>query len=82
MQVIIENIYKLKRKRLTFKWFTHARIQKVLSEGSNFNFLFFFFFFFMRGGRIQIPLLAGHQRLASETLFKWRLAGGPMVAQH
>ena len=31
---------------------------------------------------IQIPLLAGHQRPASETPFKWRFAGGPMVAQH
>ena len=73
----------LKRKRLTFKWFTHTRIQKVLSERSNFNFLFLFsFFFLMRRGRIQIPLLAGHERPASETPFKWRFAGGPMVAQH
>ena len=35
----------------------------------------------MRGGMIQIPLLAGHKRPASETPFKWRFAGGPMVAQ-
>ena len=34
------------------------------------------------GGRIQIPLLAGHQRPTSETPFKWRFAGGPMLAQH
>ena len=34
----------------------HARIQKVLSEGV------LLFFSLMRGGRIQIPLLAGHQR--------------------
>ena len=73
----------LKRKRLTFKRFTHARIHKVLSEGSNFNFSFLFsFLFFMRVGRIQIPLLAGHQRPARETPFKWRYAGGLMVAQH
>ena len=38
----------------------------------------------MEGGgyRIQIPLLAGHQRPASETPFKWRFAGGPMMAQY
>ena len=36
----------------------------------------------MGRGRIQIPLLAGHQRPASETPFKLRFAGGPMVAQH
>ena len=40
----------------------------------------FFLFGLMRGGRIQIPILAGHQRLASETPFKWRFAGGPMMA--
>ena len=36
----------------------------------------------VRRRRIQIPLLAGHQRPASETPFKWRFAGGPMMAQH
>ena len=30
------------------------------------------FFSLMRGGRIQIPLLAGHQWPASKTPFKWR----------
>ena len=30
----------------------------------------------------QIPLKAGLHRPASETPFKWRLAGGPMIAQH
>ena len=35
----------------------------------------------MRGERIQIPQLADHQRPASETPFKWRLAGGLMMAQ-
>ena len=45
---------------------------------------FVLFFNLMRGGggRIQIPLLAGQQRPASETRFKWRFAGGPMMAQH
>ena len=41
----------------------------------------FFVCFFMRGGRIQIPLLAGHERPAGETPFKWRFAGGPIMAQ-
>ena len=44
--------------------------------------LFVLFSSLMRGGMIQIPLLAGHQRTASETPFKWRFAGGPMIAQH
>ena len=35
----------------------------------------------MRGGRIQIPLLAGHLRRASDTPFQWRFAGVPMKAQ-
>ena len=34
-----------------------------------FFYLFYFFFSLMRGGRIQIPLLVGHQRPASETPF-------------
>ena len=57
----------------------NVQIQKVLSEGFNFD---GFFFSLMRGGRIQIPLLAGHQRPASEMPFNWRFAGGPMIAQH
>ena len=32
--------------------------------------------------RFQIPLKVGHHRPASETPFKWRFAGGPMMAQH
>ena len=35
-----------------------------------------------RRKRIQIPLKMGHHRPASETPFKWRFAGGPMMAQH
>ena len=51
--------------------------RKFCQRGSNFDDFFFFFFFLilMRGGRIQIPPLAGHQ-------FKWRFAGGPMMAKH
>ena len=52
----------------------HARIQR----GSNYDKVYFSF---MRGG-VQIPLLAGHQRPACDTLFKRRFAGGPMIAQH
>ena len=40
------------------------------------------FYLLMRGGRIEIPLQAGHHRSARETPFKWRVAGGPMMAQH
>ena len=39
-----------------------------------------FFFLAMRGGMIQITLKAGHHRPTSETPFKWRFAGGPMMA--
>ena len=39
-----------------FDGIVHAQIQKVLSGGSNFDNVFFNL---MRGGRIQIPLLAG-----------------------
>ena len=63
----------------SFKMYKHAQIQKVLSEGSNFD---NYFFSLMRGGRIQIPLLAGHQRPASETPFKWRFASGSRMVQH
>ena len=34
------------------------------------------------GREDQITLKAGHHRPASEMPFKWRLAGGPVVAQH
>ena len=36
----------------------------------------------MKGGRIQIPLQAGHHRPASETPFKWRFAGVLMMPLH
>ena len=49
---------------------------------TGFFLLFFCFFSLMRERRIQIPLLAGHQRDASETPFEWRFAGGPMMSQH
>ena len=31
---------------------------------------------------IQIPIKPGHHRTASETPFKWRFAGMPLMAQH
>ena len=43
---------------------------------------FISFFCWCEGGRIQIPLLAGHHRPASETPFIWRFAGGPMMVKH
>ena len=42
--------------------------------GSNFD-----KFFLYEGGRIQLPLLAGHHRPASETPFTWRFAGVQMM---
>ena len=50
-----------------------------------FFFCFFFVFFccfFWGRTNIEIPLKAGQYRSASETPFKWRLAGGPMMAQY
>ena len=44
--------------------------------------LFVFVFSLMRVGTIKIPLLPGHHRPASETPFKWRFAGVPMMALH
>ena len=66
---------------------SHAKIQKVLSEGvqlrQRFLFYFIFFsFFHYEGRRVQISLVAGQNRPASETSFKWHFAGGPMMAQH
>ena len=49
--------------------------RKFCLRGSNFDVVFcvlffvFVFFSLMRGGRIQIPLLAGHQRPPSEMPF-------------
>ena len=67
--------------------------RKFCRRGTNFD---RFFLKLMRGGRVQIPLKAGHHRPASETPFKWRFhhrpasetpfkwrfAGVPMMAQH
>ena len=53
--------------------FTHVRIQKVFPEGSN---------FLLINEWIQIPLQSDHHRSASETPFKWRFAGMPMITQH
>ena len=51
----------------------HKQIQKVSSEGVQ------LIFSLMRGRKIQIPLLAGHQRPASETPFRWRADDGPTL---
>ena len=59
----------------------HVRIPKVLPEGIQLWRFFFVCFFFMRGEKIQIALKEGHQS-ASETPFKWRFAGRPMMTKH
>ena len=47
--------------------------RKFCQRRSNFDNVFFIFLFLVDEGRvrIQIPLLAGHQRPASETPFKY-----------
>ena len=80
MQVILEK-KKNKKKRLTFKWFTHARIKKFCQRGSNFNFLFFYFFDERRNdsnNTISGPS-TGRQRNAIQMAFRWRADGGPTL---
>ena len=55
-----------------------ARIQEVLTEGSNFDNVFFSF----NEGRERIQIKAGPYRPASETPFKWRFAGVSIMAKH
>ena len=55
--------------------------RKFCQRGPTLTSFFFYLFSLMRVGRIQIPLLAGHRLPASETPFKWRFAGRPMMAQ-
>ena len=50
--------------------------RKWCQRGSNFE---SFFLSLMSGGRIKIPLLAGHHRPSKETPFKWRFAGMAMM---
>ena len=57
-----------------------SRISESFVRGVPTLTFFFLCFNLMMGGRIQIPLLAGHQQPASETAFKWRFVGGPMMA--
>ena len=65
MQVIIRKIQK--ENDLPLNGLRMRGSRKFCQRGPNFNFLFFLIYFFMRVGRIQIPLLAGHQRPASES---------------
>ena len=59
------------------------RSRKFCQRGSNSaNVFLSFFLFFFEGERIEIPLKAGQYWPTSETSFKWRFAGGPMMAQH
>ena len=53
-----------------------ADTESFVRGGPTLTFLVFLLLIFslMWGGRIQIPLLAGHQRPASDTPFKWRFA--------
>ena len=51
--------------------------RKFCQRGSNDN-NFIFSFFFIREEGVVITLLAGHDRPASETPFKWRFTGRPI----
>ena len=51
----------------SYKFILYFRYQHLVDEGEE---------------RIQIPLKVGHHRCTSKTPFKWRFAGGPMLAQH
>ena len=57
--------------------FSCADAENFVRGGSTFTVLFM-----MRGGRIKIPLIAGHHRPASETPFKWRFAIRPIMAHN
>ena len=52
----------------------HARIQKVFQRGFDFENVFF-----LVDVWIRISLKSGQYRSASETPFKWRFAGGPIM---
>ena len=54
----------------------HARIQRILSEGSNFDnvFFFFFFFFFLFDDGRKDP-----NTTISEMAFRWRADDGPTL---
>ena len=54
--------------------------RKFYQRGSNFD--KFYFFKFDEGRKDPNTFSAGHQRPASETPFKWRFAGGSMIAHH
>ena len=66
-------------------FYHHARTQKVLSKrererGGGYN-SYNVLFLFLRGETgSKIALKAGHHRLASNTPFQWRFAGGPVMA--
>ena len=54
--------------------------ESFYQRGSNFDNVFFYLFLVDEG--IQIPLKAGHRLPATETPFKWRCAGVPMMTHH
>ena len=58
---------------------SEGRVSSCADKESFAREVHFFFFFFDKGKEVQIALKAGHHRPASETPFKWRLAGGPMM---
>ena len=72
---------KVLKAKLTDK-FERADPESFFRDGPTLTTFYFFYFFFILMRVEGIQLLVGHQRPASETPFKWRFAGGPMMAQH
>ena len=56
--------------------------ESFVRVGPTVKFLLLFFFSLMRGGMMQIPLLAGYHLPVSEMPFKWCFVGVPIKAQH
>ena len=65
----------------TFGYAPCAVPESFVRGGPTLTTLFFFFRFFLRGERNEVALKAGIHRPSSETPFKWRFAGIPMMAQ-
>ena len=57
-------------------------LESFVRGGQTLTSFFLICFSLMRGGWIKISLLAGHQRPARDTPFKWGFAGVLMMAQH
>ena len=67
----------MEHRQSIFCGWMHARIQKVLPEGSNFEKVFVLGFFLVDGGR-KVP----NTTISGQSSARQRNAGVPMMAQH